>query len=233
MYDVHTFAAELTRFNRSAAAVDGDERILIELTESVSRLLGIAGAGVCLSVDGRLQYAAACTEQAAVLERCQVRFQSGPCCDALGTAGVHAVADVWRYEVRWPSYAAAARRVGITGVAAIAMQFGSEPIGVLDLYTVERHDWTRDELGVAQVLAELAAANVIAARARVEQRRLTDQLQHALDARVVVEQAKGILANRHGIAMEQAFELIRRHARGHHLTAREVATDVVERRLRL
>ncbi len=233
MYDVHTFATEVSRFNSRLSALGDDDRVLFELAVSVGRLLPLSGAGVSLVVDGHMRYATAHTASATALEKCQEQFQSGPCRDAYSTRDVTPIADVREYAVRWPSYAATARRVGITGVAAIPMRLRETQIGVLDMYTSQRHDWSLDELGVAQVLAELATANVLHSRARAEQQELTEQLQQALNSRVVIEQAKGMLANRHGINMPSAFELIRAYARSNHRTVREVATAVVEGRLHL
>jgi GAF domain-containing protein len=233
MYDFDMFTGELSRFARNITSLDDDNRVLADLTESVRRMIGVDGAGVTLMVDGRLTYGTASPEPAAALERCQEQFQAGPCRDAYTRRSPTVLSDVRRHAVRWPAFAAAARRHGMVAVAAIPMQLGGEQIGALDLYIAEPHVWSSPELAAARVMAELATGSVLNAHAQAEQQQLTEQLQQALGTRVVIEQAKGMLADRHRITMIAAFELIRQHARGHHLTVQSVAAEVVARRLSL
>jgi GAF domain-containing protein len=132
---------------------------------------------------------------------------------------------------RWPELAAAAADVGIVAVAGIPMHLNGTRLGALDLYHDRPHDWT-DDVEAARLLAYMATAYVANA-ARLDQVRHTaEQLQEALDSRVVIEQAKGILAGERNITVDEAFATLRSHARNNHVSLRAVADAVVNLRLR-
>ncbi|MFD4350963.1 ANTAR domain-containing protein [Nocardia sp. NPDC058518] len=232
MDDIESFIGAVSRFARLPVSNDTDA-VLLDLTQTVTGLLDLTGAGISLATDGQLRYVTAASEPAAELERCQEQFRSGPCCVAHTTRVTVPVTDVGEYTVRWPGYVAAARRVGIAAVAAIPITHGTEGVGVLDLYAAQQRTWWRADLEAARVLADIAGGYLVNSAVQHHQRQLTEQLQRALDTRIVIEQAKGILANENTIDMVQAFALIRNHARSHHVTVQAVARAIVELHLRL
>lgn len=131
------------------------------------------------------------------------------------------------------AYARAARQAGIAAVAGIPMRLDGERIGVLALHNANPRDWPEEDLDAARVLADVATCYVISASRLDRQRRVSEQPQEALDSPVIIEQAKGVLAAQHGISVDSAFELLRRHARNRNATLRAVANAVVNLGLRL
>ena len=121
---------------------------------------------------------------------------------------------------------------GFLAVAAIPMIAESRVLGVVDLYAHSPRDWTDDDIAAARVFADVATSYIINASELEQTRRTAEQLQEALDSRIVVEQAKGILAADGQVDMDGAFELRRRHARTHNASLRSVAEAVVNLGLR-
>lgn len=140
-------------------------------------------------------------------------------------------ADVRLVSRRWPEYVETAGRVGIVAVAALPLRDGSR-LGALDLYDTQAHEWTPAEVTVAHVFADIATAYLLNASDLERERRTVEQLQRALEGRVIIEQAKGIIANEHGISTDSAFVRLRRYARTHQANLREVASAVVSLGLR-
>jgi GAF domain-containing protein len=128
---------------------------------------------------------------------------------------------------RWPHYAATATELGIAGVAGIPMHDGDEVIGALNIYSSEPREWSDKDIAVAVVLADVATGYVLNAGKLHDQEQLSEQLQQALDSRVVIEQAKGITAQRRSITVDHAYQLMRGHARNNHASLRMVAEAIV------
>ncbi len=205
--------------------------VLHDLAERATAVVGADSAGVCLQHDGHLRFVTALDERCSRLERVQESEQAGPCVDALRADKVVAVADL-AAAPGWGGYGRAAREAGIAAIAGIPMRLGGQKIGTLNLYSNTRRDWSEEDLDAARVLADIASSYVINASKLAKQRRLNEQLQEALNSRVVIEQAKGILAAERGISVDEAFELLRRHARSYRTSLRSVAEAVVSLGLR-
>lgn len=227
MYDQPLFLQTLSRFAKVLPAQYDLELALVELTESVTAVLGLCGSGVTMAEDGRLRFVAAVSQASGELERIQEQRQSGPCRDAYDSGDVVRVHDVRLESSRWPEFAAAASRLGVAGVAGIPMRLADQVIGALNLYAPEPRAWSEEDLAAAAVLADVATSYVINASKMRQQEQLSEQLQEALESRVVIEQAKGITAQRRGATVEQAYELMRAHARSHNASMREVAEAIV------
>lgn len=206
--------------------------VLHDLAERASVVVGADSAGVSLQHDGHLRFATALDERCSRLERVQESEQAGPCVDALRAGKVVAVTDLAVAIPGWGAYGKAAREAGIAGIAGIPMRLDGQKIGTLNLYSNSRREWSEEDLDAAHVLADIASSYVINASKLAQQRRLNEQLQEALDSRVVIEQAKGILAAERGISVDDAFELLRRHARNFRTSLRSVAEAVVKLGLR-
>ncbi len=205
--------------------------VLHDLAERATAVVGADSAGVSLQHAGQLRFAAALDERCSKLERVQESEQVGPGVDALRAGEVVAVAALAEAP-GWGAYGRAARETGIAAIAGIPMRLGDEKIGTLNLYSNTRREWSEDDLDAARVLADIASSYVINASKLARQRRLNEQLQEALTSRIVIEQAKGILAAERGISIDRAFELLRRHARSHRASLRSVAEAVVNLGLR-
>jgi hypothetical protein len=197
------------------------------LTLRCVEVLDVDAAGILLTDQlDRLQLVAASTERARRLELFQLRIDQGPCLDAFATGRPVISTDLAADTDRWPKFAAAAAEHGFTAVHALPMRLRDTTIGALNLFTAGR---ALDEAGQAtgQAMADIATIGILSARAATRRDLLTGQLQTALDTRVLIEQAKGVLAERHQISMEQAFTVLRSRARSTSTKLTEVATGVV------
>jgi GAF domain-containing protein len=206
--------------------------MLENLSERVTAVLGLAGSGVTLETDGKLAFVTAVTEPIRDLERLQEDLQQGPCVDAFRRGKPVAARTVALEKDRWPEYAVMAEKLGVGAVAGVPMTLEGRVVGALDLYSWEERDWPEEDLAAAQALADLATAYLVNASKLQQQEQLAQQLQRALQSRVVIEQAKGIVAESEGITVDEAFQRIRAWARNHNLGLRAVAEEVVEAGLR-
>ncbi len=227
MYDQSLFLHTLSRFARVLPAQYDLELALAELTESVAAVLGLVGSGVTMAEDGRLRFVTAVSQASGELERIQEEQQAGPCQDAYDSGDVVWVPDVRVETTRWPEFAAAATRLGVAGVAGIPMRLSNQIIGALNLYSSTPREWSEEDLAAATVLADVATSYVINASKIRQQQQLSEQLQQALESRVVIEQAKGITAHQHSVTVDEAFHLMRGHARNNNASIRAVAQAIV------
>jgi GAF domain-containing protein len=227
MYDQQLFLQTLSRFAVVLPARYDLEAALIELTKSIIAVLGVSGSGVTMAEDGRLHFVTAVSHASGELERNQEEFQAGPCRDAFDTGEVVRVTDVREEIVRWPEFSTTALRVGVAGVAGIPMRLADEVIGALNVYSPEPRAWTDEDISVAVVLADVATSYVVNASKLRQQEQLSEQLQEALISRVVIEQAKGITAQQHSVSVDNAYQLMRRHARNNNASLRVVAEAIV------
>ena len=180
-----------------------------------------------MAEDGRLRFVTAVSQASGELERIQEEQQAGPCQDAYDTGDAVWVPDVRVETTRWPEFAAAATRLGVAGVAGIPMRLSSQTIGALNLYSSTPRVWSEEDLAAATVSADVATSYVINASKIRQQQQLSEQLQHALESRVVIEQAKGITAQQHAVTVDEAFHLMRGHARSNNASIRAVAEAIV------
>jgi GAF domain-containing protein len=180
-----------------------------------------------MAKEGRLQFVTAVSQASAELERSQEDRQAGPCWDAYETGVVVRVNDVRLESARWPEFAATAKRVSVAGVAGVPMRLADKIIGALNLYSPEPRHWSDVDIAVAGVLADVATSYVVNASKLRQQEQLTEQLQEALESRVVIEQAKGITAYKNGVTIDRAYQLMRRHARSNNASLRVVAEAIV------
>jgi len=234
LYDQQLFMKTLSRFSVVLPEHhDLDAAALAELTKSVTAVLGLGGSGVTMAERGQLQFVTAVTPDSKELERSQQEHQEGPCRDAYETGEVVRVTDVRHESTRWPDYSATATRLGVAGVAGIPMRHGDEVIGALNIYSSEPREWSDEDIAVAVVLADVATSYVLNASKLHDQEQLSEQLQEALESRIVIEQAKGITAQKRSVTIDHAYQLMRGHARSNHASLRTVAHAIVEVGLRV
>jgi GAF domain-containing protein len=233
MYDQPLFLETLSRFAVVLPARYDLESSLTELTRSVIAVLGLGGSGVTMAEDGQLRFVTAVSHASGELERNQEEQQAGPCRDAYDTGEVIKVTDVRAESARWPEFAATAARVNVAGVAGIPMRLADETIGALNIYSTEPREWTDDDIAVAAVLADVATSYVVNASKLRQQEQLSEQLQEALESRVIIEQAKGITAQQNALTIDQAYQRMRRHARSNNASLRVVAEAIVAVGLRV
>lgn len=202
--------------------------VLFRLTDHVVEVLDIDSAGVSLADDGHLGFVTGTDDRAVAVEEQQVDVAEGPCYDAHRSGDTVTSADLTA-EDRWAQYTRIALQQGCYSVAGIPLRAGNTPMGALNLYRYRPAEWTAGDLGIARVLSDMAAGYIVNARTLSASQLLASQLQQALHSRIIIEQAKGILAERTGQTVGEAFNTMRAFARngGHKL--HDVAHDIVHR----
>ena len=199
------------------------------LTDRSVTLLAVSAAGVMLADPrGELRVAAASSEAAGLIELFQVQNDQGPCLDCFRTAQPVTAADLTGPDQRWPQFAAAAARAGFRSVEALPMRLRDEVIGALNLFRATPEPLSPPDLRIAQALADVATIGLLQERAVRRMETVAEQLQAALNSRVVVEQAKGKLAERLSIEMDEAFGLLRVYARNSNQRLTDVARNFVD-----
>ena len=203
--------------------------VLHQLTIECVELLPVDAAGLLLSDQrGTLQMAAASTERARVVELFQLQSDEGPCLDCFRTSRPIAAPDL-RGMTEWPRFTAHTLDTGFRSVHAVPMRLRTETIGALNLFGIQPRALGPDELRIAQALADVATIGILQERAIRRRDVLAEQLQVALNSRVIIEQAKGVLAERGQLEMERAFEVLRRYARSTQQRLSDVALGVANR----
>lgn len=202
---------------------------LLTLAGRCVRLLDVDAAGIML-IDqrGHLHAAAASTESARLVELFELQSDAGPCVDCCRTGSPVVNADLEANHERWPRFAEAAQASGFVAVHALPLRLRATVIGALNLFSAESRVLTEDDIRAGQALADVATIGILAQRGLHQAELLAEQLQSALNSRIVIEQAKGVLAERRGISVDDAFTLLREHARNHNARLSDVARDVAE-----
>jgi GAF domain-containing protein len=195
--------------------------------------LHVDAAGVLLADrQDVLRIVVSSSEEARLLELYQLQSGQGPCVECYRTATPVSVPDLTTADDRWPRFAPAAREVGYGGVLALPMRLREEAIGGLNLFFADPHPTLANEhLPLAQALADVATVAVTHGQLARQSEALTQQLQTALNSRVVIEQAKGLIAGRLEVELEHAFELLRSRARSTNRRLSELAHDVTAGRV--
>ncbi len=210
-----------------------DEFDLVEfvhiLVDRCVELLDVSAAGLML-VDfrGRLQVMASSSENIRLLELFQLQNDDGPCLECYRTGQPVDHPDLASAADRWPRFAPAATEAGFRTVHALPMRLRAKILGAFNLFHTESHQLDRSVTQIGQAMADVAAIGLIQERSLRHHETLTDQLQTALNSRIIVEQAKGVLAERRGINPSEAFTLLRDYARSHHQRLTELAAAVVD-----
>ena len=204
------------------------EEALDRVVEAADALFGVDGTTLMLvDRDQVLRNLAASDLRAALLEELQAEHGEGPCVDAFDDKQPVSADDLAR-EARWPAFAPDAARRHLLAVLASPIPYSEQAVGVVAVFAAEPHPWTGDEREAIVAFTELVALLILNAMQARERGRLAAELQVALDSRVVIEQAKGVLVGRHGLTTRQAFERLRRQARDQRRPLSEVARAVVE-----
>jgi GAF domain-containing protein len=233
MYKHRLFLETLSDFSANLLTSYDTDTMLEDLTTRLVEIFELAASGLALSQGDRLELATVVPEHIATLEHTQLESRTGPCIEAYRTGTVVAVPDLATEVDKWPEYCADAQRLGVRAVAGIPMRLDGTCIGAVNLYSAVPRTWTDDHLAAAVVLAHMATGYLVNASKLRQQEQLNEQLQGALESRAVIEQAKGIVASEHETTVNQAFNLIRTHARNHNVAVRSVADAIVQLGLKI
>jgi GAF domain-containing protein len=194
-------------------------------------ILGAEAAGVMLAdARGGLRLIASSDERMRLLELFELQGEQGPCLDAFAT-GRPVQASAADSRIRWPAFAPRASDAGFQAMCAVPLRVRTDIIGALNLFRGVDELFTDAEMDIVQAMGEMAAIGLIQERALRERTLLTEQLQAALTSRVMIEQAKGMLAEYLTITVDDAFQLLRSYARDGNRKLSQVASDVVSRKI--
>jgi GAF domain-containing protein len=228
MTDQQALSRVLRQFARTMASGYDVTPALCDLSDSLVEVLGATAAGVALLDGDDLRFVTATSDAAAEAERVQERLQCGPCIESVRTGQPVPVRDVRSCRQIWPEWASAVEEIGFRAALGIPLVLDDRRIGSLDIYSCEPREWSEDAVDAALVLADIGAAFVVNASELAQRQRTTAQLQTALNTRVVIEQAKGVLAERLGISPDEAFQQIRASARSHGTKVRDLCRRVID-----
>lgn len=200
---------------------------LHQVASKCADILGVAAAGVLLTDQrGALRVVAASSERTRLLELLQLQHDEGPCLESFYTGLPVSLPDLAAAE-RWPRFTTAAATAGFRSVEALPMRLRDTVIGALGLFCTAPGPLEPATLRLARALGDVATIGIVQARTIQRQEELAEQLQTALTSRVIIEQAKGVIAERHELDMEQSFALLRRTARSTNRRLSDLAHDVV------
>jgi GAF domain-containing protein len=205
---------------------------LFEFYDHVCRqaveLFEVGGSGLLFPEGpGRLRAVAASGRDAWTLGHLQARQREGPCVEGLTRGEIVLIRDLTMTARRWPKFVEAATRHGYTSTAAIPLQRDSQVLGILALYDRQDGGLRTDTVAVAQAMADLCALTIKRDSVLRSHEVLARQLQSAQRSRVIIEQAKGVLAERLDVPADEAFERLRGHARSSNRKMAEIASALL------
>jgi GAF domain-containing protein len=209
-----------------------DDFDLVLFLQSLTRHVAIvseADAVGLMLADHRneLRFMAASNESGETLDLLQLQNQEGPCLDCFVTGEPVINVDLAHGQERWPSFAPVALTAGFTAVHSFPMRLRDSVIGTINAFTVQGGPLGADEARVVQGLADIATIAILQERSISRAEALTEQLQSALNSRIVIEQAKGALARIEGVSVDVAFEILRSRARASRRRLVDVAAEVL------
>ena len=207
--------------------------MLTQLTTNCATLLDVSSAGLLLADErGVLHVAAASSERTQQLELFQLQRDQGPCLDCYSSGAAVIVPDMAAEQERWPLFCQAALGAGFKSVHAVPMKLRGNVLGALNLFGEGVGRLEDSDLDLAQALAHVACVAIVNEKSASDHVTVNSQLQHALTSRIVLEQAKGVIANAGGLKIDDAFIVLRGYARDHGRKLSEIAHEVVNRELR-
>jgi GAF domain-containing protein len=206
--------------------------LLHTLVQECTEILDAQAGGLMLAdAEGELQLVASTSQSVDVVEVMQLDAGAGPCLDCFATGEAISIGDIAESGDAWPVFRAAALAQGFVSVHATPLQLRGNVIGTMNLFGTSIGALSRRDADVAQALADVATIGILHERLIRQSHVVAEQLQRALDTRILVEQAKGVLAQAGGLDVDEAFSALRRYARDHNLVLRTVAEGVVNRRI--
>ncbi|GAB2764235.1 GAF and ANTAR domain-containing protein [Salinifilum aidingensis] len=203
------------------------------LAERAAELLDVTAAGVILSdQSGGWHPTAATSEDVRLIELLATQTREGPCQDSIQTSAPVSSSDLAAEDTRWPAFTEAAMAAGFRTAAALPMRLRREKVGALTLLNTEPVAVDEDSLQLGQALADQATVGILHHHTVHRRETLPEQLQATLHHRVVIEQAKGVLAEAGGLSPQQAFALLRDYARANNQHLTDLARSLAERTIR-
>ena len=203
--------------------------LLTVLAARCVEVLDVAAAGLMLvNSDDELRVIASSSETMRLLELFELQAEEGPCTECYRTGDAVMHPRLSEDDLRWPRFAPRAWEAGFRSVHALPMRLRGQTIGALNLFRTHEGRLDESDLTAAQAFADVATIAILQHRAVAEAHAVNDQLNHALNSRVAIEQAKGMVGERGGLDMEQSFRRLRTYARSHNLRLVDVANGVID-----
>jgi len=205
---------------------------LHRLAERCVSLLGMTEAGVVLvGPEGQLQPLASSSERMRLIELIEVQREDGPCLDCWRTGEAVREDELVNSRERWPRFGPAALQAGFLSAYAVPMRLRNERIGALNLFSGRTYGLIEPDETIAQAMADVATIGILHERFIRQREEVSEQLRAAFNARITLEQAKGIVAEATGTDMDEAFALMRGYTRRKRLLLSEVARQLIRRDL--
>ena len=201
--------------------------LLRDLGESCIRILDADSAGVSVARGGDLHFVVATSEDMELVELLEIDHSDGPTLEAFRDRRHVSAADLTESVDRWPRWAPRAIELGFRAVDAFPLRLRDDAVGALNVYATRPRQLGDRDLAVGTALADIATTGLLQARAIADEAHVTAQLQHALASRIVVEQAKGVIAERDRVDPTEAFERLRQHARSTSTPLNELARGII------
>lgn len=199
------------------------------LAERSVALLDVTAAGIMLADGGsKLHHAACSSEQMRLVEFFELQVEEGPCFDAFRDNRAVQSTSPEDSDARWPRFAPHARVNGYLAVSAVPMRLRAQVIGALNLFSSDAAVLNEEDLAVAQAMADIATIGILHERVVRDTRDLSSQLEFALESRVAIEQAKGIVAEHNRVNVDEAFALIRRFTRDNNRLLSDTAREIID-----
>jgi GAF domain-containing protein len=207
--------------------------LLQTLVEACQELFDVSSAGLLLADEqhGVLDVVASTSEESRLVETMQLGAEAGPCIRCFETSTIVSLPDISQAPPEWSAFRDSALAQGYSSVYALPLRLRDTTIGALNLFRQSVGELNETDVRAAQALADVATIGILHERTLRATDVVRDQLQHALTTRVTIEQAKGVLAYTHDVTMDEAFAMLRSHARSNRLALAEVARQLVDRTL--
>jgi GAF domain-containing protein len=208
--------------------------LLSTLVHECTELLGVDAGGMLIAdAFGDLELVASTSEEAEFVEVMQLAAGAGPCVDCFTSGEAVSVEDIRETRESWPQFTDAALQRGFRSLHATPMRLRGRVIGTMNLLGTSPGVFDARDTALAQALADVAIIGILQERSLRDPQIISEQLHLALDTRVMIEQAKGVLSHVHSMSMEDAFQSLRFHARAHGMSLRDVAAGIIDRSIML
>jgi len=203
--------------------------VLTVLSDRCVEAMDVDAAGVMLASPGEeLQFIASSSESMRVLELFQIQANEGPCVDCFKDGNAIVNHSLTGSDQRWPRFTPRALAHGFRSVHCLPLRLRGRTVGALNLFNSEEGPLDPDDVLVAQGLADVATIAILQHRSSLDARTLNDQLSNALNSRIIIEQAKGMVSQATASDMDRAFGRLRTYSRSHNLRLTDVAMSIVQ-----
>lgn len=206
--------------------------LLQTLVDNAAELFDAQAAGILLvNPQQELEVVASTSERSSFIGLMQLRAGEGPCVEAFATGETVSVEDPEEMQRRWPLFAATSAQQGYASVHSIPLRLRDSTLGSMNLFRETTGALNTTDAVAARALTDVATISILQQRTTEHAVLVQQQLQHALDSRIAIEQAKGFLAHTHQIDPDAAFDMLRSYARSQQARIAETARHVVDRRV--